>query len=1274
MRVCENVGLVSTATAARLANEISNLKAELHQLEVEEERTQRVKAQQAELEAHKQRLRKQKEDDERVQEMIELRKLQEEHRKERLRKQRLQVRRQEAAKLDAEKARQQMQWERAGGEPWILREKLAKRKREIEEANLQCMAAQDTRATAVRADLAATLRDMRKELSDLGRDDWARRVRMEAAKLQHETDMQQEAAAREKEASEGSRQTTRAACLRSAAVTSLELMALRDELTLLEKEEELANEARARPETPPADRTEPPPGNPSTPPGEPGSPNALASPADDPQAAQLNELERWDYVFKRQAAQAEIAADMAALREAAGGAAVPERVAEGLRAIDCVQKSHVDRVHAEEAAAAAAELESGELRDLRELARMAGRDAPAEETLRMALERERGGAAAGGDVEGLVGVLRYSARLNAVYAQMHADEIDESKRRIDKLRGEVAGWKVRDEVLQQEAATEREKCERNLRQADADRARADDESLAEGRCRRRDEWRRATERATHLVRSEAGRARSSLQQLLSEEAECQRLQAARSADAARKQLLRAETRLLEQGLVARRCEEDREALQSAAAVLEAELQAQAAAAADARARLENSSAVKIQSLKHVRDARHEADLRRRASREEEGESTSTTAAIVLQSAYRRKSSKSAVEQRRAEVLDHRRQRARDILLRLEEEESRAENAVVGAELLDEMQKLKEQSTVEEQKMASEGSATAASSEEREEQPAGPVRHRGEVGSDDALSELENRVNWLQGKLDDERRYHAARERERIEAAEAAKNREIDLLAAERRLQEQQIGELTQLLSDHATLVAALQTQLDEATRYGPFEADWERGRAAARIQAVYRGGRTRTDSVGAKSRKSTALRAVVYNEAAYVIQGMVRTRLARRLRRQLQAARAADGAGDVRHDAATNIQKIVRANAVREELVRTEALRAETANQGSMEGGDHPSSASAARNEESSPKDTRREDPDEHDGSSPPKAAAAHQEREACAPAAEQPSPQPAAKIESQDTESDQPTVPPSQAEEHMPTECDDQQADAHPAGDAPSPSACTALRQDQLPENLVETPSTHGGSSTAVVRDLREQVAACPSGDEPSPAAISSHQEQSPTNPVEPGRIYARPSVDENPSEQVADRPFDDPPLPIASVGSHPEQSPIARGIDKTPRDTARLPTPEERASAATLIPDTRVPDNVAPDAIVPAIAPGTTAPGIDPKPKELPPHSNPEAQASEPSSSSLSSVSNKDGASITLSTTTPSQQENNSVGQPSRGTAANSPEPNPSSGTNEHTGEDGN
>eukprot|EP01063_Lacrimia_lanifica_P015036 TRINITY_DN2169_c0_g1_i1.p1 TRINITY_DN2169_c0_g1~~TRINITY_DN2169_c0_g1_i1.p1 ORF type:complete len:1232 (+),score=494.42 TRINITY_DN2169_c0_g1_i1:116-3697(+) len=159
-------------------------------------------------------------------------------------------------------------------------------------------------------------------------------------------------------------------------------------------------------------------------------------------------------------------------------------------------------------------------------------------------------------------------------------------------------------------------------------------------------------------------------------------------------------------------------------------------------------------------------------------------------------------------------------------------------------------------------------QEMEEGP--PLQHEPIVGEAERLEVLEARIETLSRQIEEEREGHLVRERERAESIEKAKAQVIESLTSQRTEQARQIEELTELLEEHAELIAALRHQLAEATRYGPYEEDWVRGEAATRIQKNWRGKKTRTTV--ACRRLDAARKASDQHEAeaATVIQGAYR--------------------------------------------------------------------------------------------------------------------------------------------------------------------------------------------------------------------------------------------------------------------------------------------------------------------------------------------------------------------------------------------------------------------
>eukprot|EP01062_Namystynia_karyoxenos_P015861 TRINITY_DN1578_c3_g1_i1.p1 TRINITY_DN1578_c3_g1~~TRINITY_DN1578_c3_g1_i1.p1 ORF type:complete len:1396 (+),score=580.53 TRINITY_DN1578_c3_g1_i1:94-4188(+) len=148
--------------------------------------------------------------------------------------------------------------------------------------------------------------------------------------------------------------------------------------------------------------------------------------------------------------------------------------------------------------------------------------------------------------------------------------------------------------------------------------------------------------------------------------------------------------------------------------------------------------------------------------------------------------------------------------------------------------------------------------------------------DDKLADLECRVAWLHRQLDEERKHHAERERERAALMQQARQRELAAHEHERVAQEARIEELTGLLQEHQVLVDDLQRELEELIEHGPTAEDRERGRAAVRIQAQFRGHITRKEMRASIQRRRDHNAGVRLNEAATMIQKIARGRQGRK--------------------------------------------------------------------------------------------------------------------------------------------------------------------------------------------------------------------------------------------------------------------------------------------------------------------------------------------------------------------------------------------------------------
>eukprot|EP01065_Artemidia_motanka_P010869 TRINITY_DN15829_c2_g1_i3.p1 TRINITY_DN15829_c2_g1~~TRINITY_DN15829_c2_g1_i3.p1 ORF type:complete len:1325 (+),score=625.27 TRINITY_DN15829_c2_g1_i3:54-3977(+) len=154
--------------------------------------------------------------------------------------------------------------------------------------------------------------------------------------------------------------------------------------------------------------------------------------------------------------------------------------------------------------------------------------------------------------------------------------------------------------------------------------------------------------------------------------------------------------------------------------------------------------------------------------------------------------------------------------------------------------------------------------------------------DDKLVDLECRITWLQRQLEEERTSYAERERERKVLVDQARHRELVVFERERAEQQQQIAELSKLLGEHISLVGRLQKEFEELVTNGPTAEDRERSKAAARIQATYRGYTCRAGLKRWKQRRQAVLRDIRMQEAAVTIQkharGMIGRRRVKRIR------------------------------------------------------------------------------------------------------------------------------------------------------------------------------------------------------------------------------------------------------------------------------------------------------------------------------------------------------------------------------------------------------------
>ena len=225
--------------ANRVLSEITSLKAELEELEKEEKRLKTAKALESEKREQERRRKQQLADEAILRETIELRKYQEAQRKDRLKRMREEAKREELSRLEKERKHQEIQWELVNGNPLSRQQETLQKKSQLE-SQLRRINDQDHEVAECRKKLIETLDSMKNELRELGREDWTKRQLLKQQKA--ETDAAEKISQlRQAEKAKQTRVSLHHDMLQSVKeTTSSELSALKDELLLLEREDQMA--------------------------------------------------------------------------------------------------------------------------------------------------------------------------------------------------------------------------------------------------------------------------------------------------------------------------------------------------------------------------------------------------------------------------------------------------------------------------------------------------------------------------------------------------------------------------------------------------------------------------------------------------------------------------------------------------------------------------------------------------------------------------------------------------------------------------------------------------------------------------------------------------------------------------------------------------------------------------------------------------------------------------------------------------------------------------
>ena len=862
-------------TTGRLVREIEGLKNELAQLEQEEERIKKAKTAEYERKEHERRRKQQLEEEAKIRETIELRKYQEEQRKERLKRMREEARQQEFNRQQKEKQFQQIQWELAAAKTPAEIENTLKKKKEMEDLHRDKVKVQDTEMVATRIKLTNILEDMRKELQELGQDDWM--LKINAKKAKQEKRLEHERALREQEIqSTAAGKTSRSRKMQhERCVIRNEISALRDEMRMLERDENMENMRRAAREQHLSETKQ----------NHALSQDETTRVTRERQQQQAEE-EEWSSseLRKKDIAQQEYILEKQLAQQRIGQECSEKRTVE----IEALKQLRAEeRALMEEQEAEAVE---GIHKELELVATLQSQ--PVKQSIRELIQQQR---ELDQDVP-LEDIIKYSAEVSNMYSQLAAEEITESKKRLAMLRHEQAVQQERSAVLKLEADRARD---RERMQAEHHRIKSEEERkqrVIDMSCHEYEANMAAAQRERDVVRDETQHSRALLRELEAEEAEMQATRALNEEVATENQIRQAEGKLLDHNAAKRRAESDTAALKRAARELECEQEMADRRRLTRERERQEAAALTLQGFAKIILSKRIAHARRTAKQQTYDDSVTHGAVVVSQMAYRKKASVKDVELKKKELDERREAKAAAIVQRMEEEEEAARVEAAAAQ-----QEVKKE--VHDSQSQTVPSRPATAEKPKQEDPG------------DRLTDLENKVVWLKQQLDDEREYHMQRDNERRILTEQANGEQIDLLQEERDLQTYQIDELTNLLAEHTTLIQSLQDQLHEATRFGPYEEDYERGLAAEKIQARWKGFQVRRHMAYVpRTDRASQQDRLMQNEAAVVIQGMLRTSTAKALKDDKQAVRETYSNQEIRDEAATNIQRIVRGNHGRQKV------------------------------------------------------------------------------------------------------------------------------------------------------------------------------------------------------------------------------------------------------------------------------------------------------------------------------------------------------------------------
>ena len=500
-------------------------------------------------------------------------------------------------------------------------------------------------------------------------------------------------------------------------------------------------------------------------------------------------------------------------------------------------------------------------------------------------------------------VIQYNVQITSMNVQAAADEIQESRKRLRVLHEEQMLQQERSLVLVNDADRAKQECDRQASLALAQRLEHEQEHARESALQKYEIGILSARKETDRIRIEKEKCLNKLLQLEYEQASAEEQKAKHEEECVAHKIRQEQGLLLHQNAEKRRHEGTAETLRKKCK--EAEECNQQIELQQQRHQLEKETqaANTIQGLAKINVAKKEIS-KRRVDRASEAKSISMNeTATVCQQTYAHKQSLKAVEERRRETHNQREQKALKLIEEIELSENEIENEILREEILQQV------SQPSDAKAANGVTEMPTSSST----PLPPPQHT-DLSNENKVSELEMRVQWLQNQLNDERQLHAIRENERLVLCERAAETKLNALEDERNLQNNQIDELTDLLSEHMTLIDSLQGQLDEVTQYGPYEEDRTRGTAAVKIQSAFKGSQARNTNREMKVQKQSDCLDVVMSDAARVIQGLVRTTKARGVKDNLQHLRVKEQSDSQVDDAATDIQRVIRGTLSRQSI------------------------------------------------------------------------------------------------------------------------------------------------------------------------------------------------------------------------------------------------------------------------------------------------------------------------------------------------------------------------